>query len=131
MNNLTKEEIVYLYALVEISKMGLISNNYTFYDDYAEGSICLNKNNNIWQVYLCERENKYEFSIFNDLKDACMKTIWYCSYDKIEMETAIECFLMEVTKGYLLSDEEISEFKNKYLNDLCNYSKKKIKENKY
>ena len=86
MENITREEIIYLYSLVEISKMGLISSNYTLCDDYREWSVCLNKYNNIWQVYLCEKGNKYDIETFKDIKDACIKVIWQCSYDKEEME---------------------------------------------
>ncbi len=117
MKNLTREEIIYLYSLVEISKKGLISSNYNFCDDYEEGSVCLNKYNNIWQVYLCERGNKYELEKFEDIKKACIKVIWYCSYDKEYMEIAIQNFLMEVIKRYSLSDEEINYLKDKYIDD--------------
>lgn len=116
MTNLSREEIICLYSLVETSKMGLLPKNY-YFGDYAEWYICLNKTSTGWQVYRCERGNKFDIETFDDCKKACFKVIWECSYNKEEVEQAIEYFLMEVTKGYLLFDSQINEFKKKYLND--------------
>lgn len=117
MENLKREEIIYLYSLVEVSKMGLLPMNY-YFGNYQEWSICINKDNNIWQVYLCERGNKYNLETFDDVKEACIRVIWNCSYNKEDIETVIQSFFMEATKGYSLSEEQINEFKNKYLYEI-------------
>ena len=114
MDNLTREEIIYLYSLVKVSKMGLLPMNYSF-ENYQEWSICINKDRNMWQVYLCERGNKYDLETFEDIKDACIRVIWNCSYDKEDIEPAIQSFLIGVMNGCYVSDEEINEFRNKYL----------------
>jgi len=127
MTNLTRKEIIYLHSLVATSNKGLLPMDYCFYD-YQEWTICINKDNKIWQVYLCERGNKYDLETFEDIKDACIRVIWNCSYNKEEIEPAIQNFLIEVANGYSLSDEKINEFKNRYLNDL--YTSKNIRVRK-
>lgn len=72
MDKLTKEEIIYLYSLVQTSKRGILPTIY-YFGDYEELSVCINKENGMWQVYLCENGNKYDIETFEDIKDASLK----------------------------------------------------------
>ena len=126
MKNLTQEEIVCLYSVVETSNNGYISNNYCF-GDYAECCLCLNKENNLWKICFWERGNKFQEENFKDINKACLKLIWYCCYDKEEIEIATEYYLMEIQKGYSLSPEKLNNFKEKYLTNICITNKKLVK----
>lgn len=125
MNNLTKEEIVCLYALMETSSNCYISNNYCF-GNYAECCLCLNKENEQWKICFWERGLKFQEEIFDDINKVCLKVIWYCCYDKDAIELAIEYYLMEIQKSYTLSSEELNNFKEKYLTDVCITNKKLV-----
>ena len=129
MEALTKEEIIYLYSLIETTNKGLLPKYY-YFGEYCEQHICLNKANNEWLVYCCERGNKFDIKRFEDCKKACTEVIWECSCNKNEIEPAIQYFLTTFQKNILLSDEEINNFIAKYdlTIDKKENSKKRIKE---
>lgn len=123
---LTKEEILLLYSLVKTAEEGLLPNCY-YFGDYCEQYVCINKDNNLWQVYVCERGHKFDSKTFLDCKKACIKVIWECSYTKEEIDRTIGYFLLMFQNSLTLTDEKINAFVNKYgLNVDENKSVKKL-----
>ena len=126
---LNREEILCLYALMSTREQGLIEDTYHF-GDYREQRVCINKDNDLWKVYCCERGQKFDIETFDDCKKACIRVIWYCSYNKEEVENAIQYFLVTIQNSNTLSDEDIDNFITKYeFNiDTKGYNKKLVKE---
>ena len=56
-----------------IDEMGLTT--YFSLGEDAEQRVCLNKNNNMWEVYIIERGITFDKDHFEDCFDACLKVI--------------------------------------------------------
>ena len=56
-----------------ITKMGC-ENNFHF-GEYAEQKVCLFKRDNLWEVYYAEKENIFDKTEHEELKDACIEVI--------------------------------------------------------
>lgn len=87
----TEEELFYLCLLVKTADVFTFSGIY-YFGDYAECCICINKKDDCWYVYGCERGNKFDIKTFDNCKEACIAVIEECAYTKEELEIATEYF---------------------------------------
>ena len=72
------ELLKHLYSMIE--EMGL-THAFSLGED-AEQCVCLNKNDNMWEVYMVERGISFEKDRFEDCFDACLKVIHHLADSK-------------------------------------------------
>lgn len=72
--NKIKQEYKQLTNLYYVIKKMECENNFHF-GKYAEQKVCLSKRNNLWEVYYSEKENIFDKTEHEELKDACVQVI--------------------------------------------------------
>lgn len=60
----------------------------------AKQCVCLNKNDNLWEVYIVERGTSFEKSVFEECYDACLEVIHQLADSKQMYEEAKENFVL-------------------------------------
>lgn len=99
--DLNEDEKLILLELNEImKKMGL--DNYYHLGNYREESICLFKNNDLWEVYITERGNCYNKVVYDNCLEACFEVILQaCDNKKDAM------MVMDIMKEMFVKKEKI------------------------
>ena len=84
------ELLNHLKSIVKI--MGL-EHAFSLGED-AEQCVCLNKNDNLWEVYMVERGISFEKTVFEECYDACLDVIFQLADSKQMYEEAKENFAL-------------------------------------
>ena len=82
-----------LIQLISVIKDMGLENEFSLGQD-AEQRVCLDKNDNSWEVYIVERGISFEKSVYEDCFDACIEVINQLADSKQMFEEAKEKFGM-------------------------------------
>lgn len=97
--DLTIKEMIFLCSFAKTIKHYGIDGSIYHYGTYAEQKVCITKKNeNKWEVYICERGNIFNKVAFESCFDACAELFKHGSRTKVEMLEMFDYYLEEALK---------------------------------
>lgn len=97
--DLTIKEMIFLCSFAKTIRHYGIDGSIYHYGTYAEQKVCITKNNeNVWEVYMCERGNILDKATFESCFDACAELFKQSSRTKEERIEMIDYYLKEALK---------------------------------
>ena len=95
--DLTVEELIYLSSFAKTIKHYGIDGSIYHYGTYGEQQVCITKNDeNVWEVYICERGNIFDKSTYESCFDAWIGLLKYAADTKEEEKELINHYKKEV-----------------------------------